>query len=276
MVITHLILNDMLKLKGEIVDICMLLEDDEEKIRDQVKLFLHELHTKANHMIYNLFPKAISRLSKEFGHLSREKFENIARNLLTHIDKDRQTEQLVDKLCHKLRNSPLPVEWRNTAYCLSQMKYTERIFQRLVDYYETSYKERLSESPEVREYFLIIVQQVKKFTKPEVKKQVDDFELKITSAGQQILINDKNPFQAVVGARKSALEGAAEDEIRKSNSMQASTSTTKKRKGHEITSEQLEEQQQQLIRHSATSANDLQRNIAQAKRSSNPPGMQQA
>jgi hypothetical protein len=27
MVITHLILNDMLKLRGEIVDICMLLED---------------------------------------------------------------------------------------------------------------------------------------------------------------------------------------------------------------------------------------------------------
>lgn len=34
MVITHLILNDMLKLKGEIVDICMLLEDDDERIRD--------------------------------------------------------------------------------------------------------------------------------------------------------------------------------------------------------------------------------------------------
>jgi len=36
----------MLKLKGEIVDICMLLEDKDESIRDQVKLFLHELHTK--------------------------------------------------------------------------------------------------------------------------------------------------------------------------------------------------------------------------------------
>lgn len=36
MVITHLILNDMLKLKGEIVDICMLLEDEDERIRDQV------------------------------------------------------------------------------------------------------------------------------------------------------------------------------------------------------------------------------------------------
>lgn len=34
MVITHLILNDMLKPKGEIVDICMLLEDEDERIKD--------------------------------------------------------------------------------------------------------------------------------------------------------------------------------------------------------------------------------------------------
>lgn len=157
MVITHLILNDMLKLKGEIVDICMLLEDEEQRIRDQVKLFLHELHSKANHIIYNLFPKAISRLSKEFGHLSKEKFENIAKNLLTHIDKDRQTEALVDRLCQKLKNAQSPIEWRNTAFCLSQMKYTDKIFQRLLEYYESCYKERLAESAEVREYFLLIV-----------------------------------------------------------------------------------------------------------------------
>ena len=34
MVITHLILNDMLKLKGEIVDICMLLEDENDRIKE--------------------------------------------------------------------------------------------------------------------------------------------------------------------------------------------------------------------------------------------------
>lgn len=89
MVITHLILNDMLKLKGEIVDICMLLEDPDERIKDQVKLFLHELHSKGNHIIYNLLPKAISRLSKEFSHLKKEEFENIAKNLLTYINKDK-------------------------------------------------------------------------------------------------------------------------------------------------------------------------------------------
>jgi len=34
MVITHLVLNDMLKLKGEVVDIGMLLEDPDDKIKD--------------------------------------------------------------------------------------------------------------------------------------------------------------------------------------------------------------------------------------------------
>ena len=66
------------------------------------------------------------------------------------------------------------------------MKYTDKIFQRLLEYYETCYKERLSESAEVREYFLLIVQQVKKSTKPEIKKAADDFEMKIsTSVGNQ-------------------------------------------------------------------------------------------
>lgn len=99
MVITHLILNDMLKLKGEIVDICMLLEDEDERIRDQVKLFLHELHSKGNHIIYNLFPKAIGRLSKEFEALKKDEFENIAKNLLTYINPNKQTETLLERLC---------------------------------------------------------------------------------------------------------------------------------------------------------------------------------
>ena len=79
MVITHLVLNDMLKLKGEIIDVCMLLEDEDERIRDQVKLFLHELNSKNSQTIYNLFPKAISRLSKEFHDMKRDEFENIAK-----------------------------------------------------------------------------------------------------------------------------------------------------------------------------------------------------
>ncbi len=55
LVIVHLILNGMLKLKGEIVDILMLLLDEDESIKNQVKLFLSELNVKDNNIIYNLF-----------------------------------------------------------------------------------------------------------------------------------------------------------------------------------------------------------------------------
>ncbi len=44
---------------------------------------------------------------------------------------------------------------------------------------------------------MVIVQQVKKFTKPEIKKIVDDFELKVTSSGQPVPIGNQ-------GSEKSA------------------------------------------------------------------------
>lgn len=164
MVITHLVLNDMLKLKGQIVDICMLLEDPDEKIKDQVKLFLHELHSKGNHIIYNLFPNAISRLSQEFPNLSKEEFENISKNLLTYINKDKQMEAIVEKMCQKLKHNVSEnnvIEWRNTAYCLSQIKYNEKIFTKLLDHYD-DWKERMIDCPEVQENFNVILQACKK------------------------------------------------------------------------------------------------------------------
>jgi len=168
MVITHLILNDMLKLKGEIVDICKLLEDPNDRIKEQVKLFLHELHSKGGHIIYNLFPKAIGRLSKEFKDLPKDEFENIAKNLLTYIKLDTQNQQLIESLCKKLKNSLNPIEWRNTAFCLSQLKLTEKGFLKLLELYDC-YKERLLQSGEVKEYFLQIVQASKKLMKSELK-----------------------------------------------------------------------------------------------------------
>ena len=179
MVVTHLILNDMLKLKGEIVDICMMLEDKSDRIREQVKLFLHELHTKGAHVIYNLFPKAVSRLSSEFGSLTKDEFENIAKNLVQYIKTDKQVETLVEKLCQKLKNSPNEIEWRNTAFCLSQLKYSEKAFLKLLELYDC-YKERLVQSPLIKDYFMLIVAQSKKLLqRPEMKQHLEDFELKV-------------------------------------------------------------------------------------------------
>lgn len=74
--------------------------------------------------------------------MKKEEFENIAKNLLMHINKDKQAETLVEKLCHKLKNSTNEIEWRNASFCLSQLKYTEKIFTKLFEAFDC-YKERL-------------------------------------------------------------------------------------------------------------------------------------
>ena len=140
-----------------------------------------------------MFLKAISRLSKEFAHLQKSEFENIAKNLITYIKQDKQTETLVEKLCQKLKNSTLHTEWRNTAFCLSQLKYTDKIFMKLLENYDC-YKERLLHH-DVKEYFLLLVQQSKSLKKPEMKQFLEDFELKVNlDENAMMQLKADNPY----------------------------------------------------------------------------------
>ncbi len=104
-VISHLVLNDMLKLKGEIVDICMLLESDDQKLKDLINLFFYELNQKGNNVIYNVIPKALAKLSNEYKFLDYSKFQAIVKILLKYVEKDKHTEGLIEKLFVKLKNS---------------------------------------------------------------------------------------------------------------------------------------------------------------------------
>jgi condensin complex subunit 1 len=55
MVLTHLILNGMIKVKGQLGEMAKCLEDDEARIADLAKLFFTDLSTKDN-AIYNNLP----------------------------------------------------------------------------------------------------------------------------------------------------------------------------------------------------------------------------
>jgi condensin complex subunit 1 len=61
MVLTHLILNGMIKVKGQLGEMAKCLEDPEPRIADLAKLFFTELSTKEN-AIYNNLPDGTSVL----------------------------------------------------------------------------------------------------------------------------------------------------------------------------------------------------------------------
>ena len=55
MVLTHLILNRMIKVKGQLGEMAKCLEDEEPRVSDLARLFFTELSTRDN-AIYNNLP----------------------------------------------------------------------------------------------------------------------------------------------------------------------------------------------------------------------------
>jgi len=177
MVLTHLILNDMVKVKGQISEMATCLEDKDSRISDLTKLFFLELSKKGN-AIYNILPDVISRLSDPDCGIEQEPFRNIMRYLLSFIQKDRLSESLVEKLCHRFRATKTERQWRDLAFCLSLLSYNERGIRKLQENF-ACFHDKLAED-DVYQCFMIIVSKSKKFAKPEVKALVEELEQCIT------------------------------------------------------------------------------------------------
>ncbi|XP_022111340.1 condensin complex subunit 1-like isoform X2 [Acanthaster planci] len=78
MVLTHLILNDMVKVKGQISEMATCIVDSDERIASLAKLFFFELSKKGN-AIYNVMPDMISRLSDPECGMDQVQFKTVMR-----------------------------------------------------------------------------------------------------------------------------------------------------------------------------------------------------
>ena len=67
MVLTHLVLNDMIKVKGQVVHVVMCIGDSSDVIQDLARLLFTELSKRSNNPIYNLMGDIIGKLSATAG-----------------------------------------------------------------------------------------------------------------------------------------------------------------------------------------------------------------
>ncbi|KJA17627.1 hypothetical protein HYPSUDRAFT_146327 [Hypholoma sublateritium FD-334 SS-4] len=155
MVLTHLILNGMIKVKGQLGEMAKCIEDPEPRISDLAKLFFKELSTKEN-AIYNNLPDVISHLSAGDHAVDEEMFKNTLRHIFTYIEKEKQAENVVEKLCQRFRLSEDPRQWRDIAFCLSLLPFkSERSVKKLIEGLQF-YRDKLHE-PVVFERFTEIL-----------------------------------------------------------------------------------------------------------------------
>lgn len=174
--LSHLILQEMIRVRGQISDMAVCIVDDFESIRVVTKAFFKEIANKSN-ILYNVLPDIISRLSPVDAQLEEEKFHLIMKYIMGLIQKDRQVESLVEKLCLRFRTTSSERQWRDIAFCLSLLSYSEKTIKKLGDHI-SHYKDKI-QIDEIYECFKTIISNTNKLAKPEMRVVTKDFELKL-------------------------------------------------------------------------------------------------
>ena len=101
LVLSHLLLNDMLKVKAAVVAMARCLVSTDGRIVHAARVFFFELSSKPRSPLLGVLPAVLSRLSAD-QQLSAPHFQSVFAFLLRFVDKDKHAEQLVDKLLQRL------------------------------------------------------------------------------------------------------------------------------------------------------------------------------
>ncbi|KAJ2832812.1 condensin complex non-SMC subunit Cnd1 [Coemansia furcata] len=214
MVLTHLILNGMVKVKGQLGEMAKCLEDKDARVADMARLFFSELSTKDN-AVYNNLPDIISSLSMGVGAVNEESFGRIMKFLFDFIkEKDRQTDNVVDKLCQRFRNTTDPRQCRDIAYCMALLPYkSERSLRRLLDGLP-GYQDKLSEDA-VYKYFVEIVSKARSQSaqKQDTKALVDEYEAKLKEARAKAIGEDNVESETVSSQSATQAAEPSDDEM---------------------------------------------------------------
>ncbi|KAJ3598016.1 hypothetical protein NHX12_001530 [Muraenolepis orangiensis] len=185
-VLSQLVLKDVLKVKGQVGEMAVLLIDPQPHIANLALNFFNELASKDN-AIYNLLPDIISRLSDPERGMSTEDFNVIMKQLFSYITKEKQTESLVEKLCQRFRTAKTERQWCDLAVSLSLLSMCERGLKKLQEGWEC-YSDKLTE-PGVYQPLLSITAKLRRGAKAQFKAQVDEFEKKLTAVHTRGLEN---------------------------------------------------------------------------------------
>ncbi|GAA5962078.1 hypothetical protein JCM8115_002909 [Rhodotorula mucilaginosa] len=122
MVLTHLILNGMIKVKGQLGEMAKCLSDNDKRIKDLAHLFFEELATK-DKAIYNNLPDIISHLSSGSNPVDEDTFQVSMKFIFKFVDKKKEAESIVEKLCQRFSGTSQPRQWRDIAFCLSLLPF---------------------------------------------------------------------------------------------------------------------------------------------------------
>jgi len=215
MVLSHLILNDMIKIKGHTHEIARCLRDEESRIRALAQLFFSEFAGKADNNIYNILTDTISCLSADDS-TTPQVFQWISKHLCAFIKKEWHIESIVEKFCMRMGAVEEGTKThRDMSFCLGLLNYSDRGLKRLIRCFKL-YKNAL-QNEEVCDVFLSIARKSQRKDKMsgETATQVEEWRRKLikTCPRKRAQQNDGNKSDDSED-ESEVEESAAENEAR--------------------------------------------------------------
>ncbi|KAF9174343.1 Condensin complex subunit [Mortierella sp. AD010] len=210
MVLTHLILNGMIKVKGQLGEMAICLVDEDARINGLARLFFTELTSKDN-AVYNNMPDIISQMSN--AQVEEDSYRKIIRFLFELI-KDKNMESMTEKLCQRFRNTDEPRGWRDIAFCLSMLPFkTEKCYRKLLEGFP-HFQDKVGEKNVFGYLFDIVVKgRAIKPPKPDIIKLIDEFEGKLMEYRAKCHESQDTEANSIAAIRKESHRRSRKREI---------------------------------------------------------------
>ena len=125
-------------------------------------------------------PDIVSRLSDPNAAIEEEKYKEIMKYIIGLIDKDKHSESLVEKLCHRFHATTTERQWRDIGFCLSIFNYNDKAAKKFIDNFNC-FSDKLHEDS-LYEAVLAILTQCKKLQKQETKLAIEEMGNKVDEA----------------------------------------------------------------------------------------------
>ncbi|KAL3901228.1 MAG: hypothetical protein SGCHY_000755 [Lobulomycetales sp.] len=236
MVLTHLILNGMIKVKGQISEMAKCLEDSDPRISDLARLFFTELSTKDN-AVYNNLPDIISNLSSIESGLEENSFKKVMEFLFSFIKKAHHLDNLVEKLCLRFKGAGGARQWRDIAFCLSLIPFTSaNSFKKLVEGLPC-YQDKLHE-PDVYKSIGDIIASMKKQKSEKhqkVEKSVlEEFEAKVIEFHDECVGEEETVAKASGRKRKERRQSTRRKNVVRDSSSEEDVEIEERESGEDV------------------------------------------
>ncbi|XP_031782071.1 condensin complex subunit 1-like isoform X1 [Nasonia vitripennis] len=130
--LSNLIMGEMIRVKGQVAHLALCMVDENEAIRLDTKQLFKDLSQKGN-ALYNVMPDVLSCLSDSELNLTEADFQTIMSYILGLLQKDRQVDSIIEKLCSRFKLATTKRQWRDLSYCLSVLKFSAKGIRILIN-----------------------------------------------------------------------------------------------------------------------------------------------